>query len=271
MNVHDAAGHDGSSFVVQSTDGTAIRVWVQGQGPPLVLVHGSLRDHTIFEPLVAHLQPDMTTYAIDRRGFGGSGDRDSYTIEQEFRDVAAVVDTVAARAGSVALWGHSYGAGCAMGAATLTGNVSRLILYEPGLGIAYPPEWLDAKEKALAAGDAEGVIRAVLIDILEMSEDDVEIRRSTPQWAAYLGAAPTVLREARTEHHWVYRPGAFDRLHAPTLVLVGTETSPALMRSTLRAAAAIPGARAQVLGGHGHLACMTDPGLIASIITQFVS
>jgi hypothetical protein len=35
-----------------------------------------LRDHTILEPLVAHLQPAMTTYAIDRRGFGASGDGD---------------------------------------------------------------------------------------------------------------------------------------------------------------------------------------------------
>jgi pimeloyl-ACP methyl ester carboxylesterase len=270
MASHDAAGGAGA-FVVQSTDGTTIRVWVQGDGPPIVLVHGSLRDHTIFEPLVARLQSGMTTYAMDRRGFGASGDRDRYSIEQEFKDVAAVVDAVAARAGAVALFGHSYGAGCAMGAATLTDNVSRVVLYEPGLGIAYPPGWLDANEKALAAGDAEGVIRAVLIDILEMSEDDVETRRSTPQWAAYLGAAATVLREARTEHNWVYRPGALDRVHAPTLVLVGTETSPALMQSTLRAAASIPKARTQVLGGHGHLACMTDPGLIASIIMQFVS
>jgi pimeloyl-ACP methyl ester carboxylesterase len=270
MDSNDVAGPAGS-FGVRSTDGTTIKVWVQGEGPPIVLVHGSLRDHTIFEPLIAHLLSRMTTYAIDRRGFGGSEDRDGYTIEQEFKDVAAVADAVAARAGAVtALWGHSYGAGCAMGAAALTGNVSRVILYEPGLGIAYPPGWLEANEKALAAGDAEAVIRAVLIDILEMTEDDVETRRSTPEWAGYLGAAATVLREARTEHTWVYRPGALDGVRAPTLVLVGTETAPALMQSTLRAVAAIPGARVHVLGGHGHLACLTDPALIASIITQFV-
>ena len=269
MYSHEAPGLAGS-FGVQSTDGTAIRVWVQGEGPPIVLVHGSLRDHTVFEPLVAHLRPAMTTYAIDRRGFGASGDGDGYAIEQEFKDVAVVVDAVAARGGPVALWGHSYGAGCAMGAAALTGNVSHVILYEPGLGICYPPGWLDAHEEALAAGDADRVIRAVLTDILEMSEEDVETRRATPQWPAYLDAAATVLREARTEHTWVYRPGAFERIAAPTLVLVGTETSPALMRSTLRAAAAIPRARTHVLEGHGHLACITDPGLVASIITQFV-
>ena len=71
-----AAAGDAGSFDVQSTDGTTIKVWVQGEGPPIVLVHGSLRDHTIFEPLIAHLQSSMTTYAIDRRGFGASGDRE---------------------------------------------------------------------------------------------------------------------------------------------------------------------------------------------------
>ena len=182
----------------------------------------------------------MTTYAIDRRGFGGSGDRDGYTIEQEFRDVAVVVDAIAARAGPVALWGHSYGAGCAMGAAALTGNVSHLILYEPGWASPIRRVGLTRTSKALEAGDAEGVIRAVLVDILEMTAEDVEARRSTPQWAEYLRAAPTVLREARTENGWVYRPGALDGVRASTLVLVGTETAPALMQSTLRAAAAIP-------------------------------
>ena len=269
MPPQDDAGDTGFLDVL-STDGTPIRVWIRGEGPPIVLVHGSLRDHTIFEPLIAQLQSAMTTYAIDRRGFGGSGDRDGYTIEQEFRDVAEVVDAIAARAGPVALWGHSYGAGCAMGAAALTGNLSHLILYEPGLGIAYPAGWLDANFKALEAGDAEGVIRAVLIDILEMTAEDVEARRSTPQWAEYLRAAPTVLREARTENGWVYRPGALDGVRASTLVLVGTETAPPLMQSTLRAAAAIPGARTHVLGGHGHLACITDPDVVASTITEFV-
>ena len=87
----------------------------------------------------------------------------------------------------------------------------------------------------------------------------------------WLNAAATVLREARTEHTWVYRPGALDRIDAPTLVLVGTETSSALMRSTLRAAAAIPGSRTHVLDGHGHMAWRTHPGLIASLITRFVN
>jgi pimeloyl-ACP methyl ester carboxylesterase len=126
-------------FDVRSTDGTSLAIWVDGGGPPLVLVHGSLIDHTTFDPLVDELRNGVTTFAMDRRGFGASGDAVGYAIEREFEDVAAVVEAVAARTGGpVGLWGHSYGAGCAMGGAALTNNVHHLVLYEPGLGIPYP-------------------------------------------------------------------------------------------------------------------------------------
>src|SRR5690606_18816624 len=118
----------------RSPDGVDLAVWVEGQGPPLVLVHGSIQDHNVSSALVAELRSDFTTYAVDRRGFGASGDGEAYAIEQEFADVAAVVDQVAARSGSpVTLWGHSFGASCAMGAAELTGQVGHLVLYEPSL------------------------------------------------------------------------------------------------------------------------------------------
>ena len=85
-------------FEVRSADGTPLAVWADGQGPPLVLVHGSLCDHTHFGPLVAELREGMTTFALDRRGFGASGDAPGYDLEREFEDVAAVVDAVADRA-----------------------------------------------------------------------------------------------------------------------------------------------------------------------------
>jgi pimeloyl-ACP methyl ester carboxylesterase len=139
-----------------SRDGTAIAYWTTGEGPPLVLAHGSMCDHTAFDPLVAELRDAMTTFAMDRRGFGASGDAAGYALEREFEDVAAVVEAVAARTGGpVALWGHSYGAGCAMGGAALTDAVHRLVLYEPELGIPYPAGSIEEVEAALTAGDAE--------------------------------------------------------------------------------------------------------------------
>jgi pimeloyl-ACP methyl ester carboxylesterase len=51
---------------------------------------------------------------------------------------------------------------------------------------------------------------------------------------------------------------------APTRFLLGTETTPALARSTRAAHAALPGSELRELRGHGHAAMGADPGLFAA-------
>jgi pimeloyl-ACP methyl ester carboxylesterase len=259
-------------FDVRSADGTPLAVWADGDGPPLVLVHGSLCDHTAFDPLVAELRGTMTTFAMDRRGFGASGDAAGYALEREFEDVAAVVEGVADRTGGpVALWGHSYGAGCAMGGVALTDAVRHLVLYEPGLGIPYPNGSIEEVEAALAAGDAETALLLVLAGIVGMTDEEIASLRSSPRWPTMLASAPTVPRECRAEDGWTYRPGAFYAISAPTLLLAGSESHPVLKEATGLALAAIPGARVEVLEGHGHLAYRSDPAMVAAVIRDFVS
>jgi pimeloyl-ACP methyl ester carboxylesterase len=255
---------------IARSDGAEIAVWAGGGGPPVVLVHGSLRDHRSFDALVPSLRPQFRTFALDRRGYGASRDGDAYAIERESDDVAAVVDAISVRTQSpVTLFGHSYGAGVALGAACRTDAVHRLVLYEPGLGIRYPPGWIDAQAQALADGDVDGVVRAVLGDILDMPAQDIEARRATPRWAEYRAAAPLVLREARVEDAWVYRRSDFDALQARTLLVAGSASGSALADATAQAAAAIPGARRLALEGHGHLAHLTAPALLARVIRDF--
>jgi pimeloyl-ACP methyl ester carboxylesterase len=75
---------------VDTGDGGSIAVWVEGEGSPLVLVHGSVSDHTAFEPLVGELRAEFTTFAMDRRGFGASLDGPGYSAEREFGEGAVV-------------------------------------------------------------------------------------------------------------------------------------------------------------------------------------
>lgn len=224
-------------FDVRSADGTPLAVWADGQGPSLVLVHGSMCDHTASDPLVAELRDTMTTFAMDRRGFGASGDA----------------------------------AGCALGGAALTGAVHHLVLYEPGLGIPYPAGSIEAVEAALAAGDREAALLLVLVGIIGMRDEEIASLRSGPRWPTMLASAPTVPRECRAEDGWTYRPGALDQVSAPTLLLAGAESHPVLKEATGRALAAIPGARVEVLDGHAHLAHRSDPAMVAAVVQEFVS
>ena len=85
------------------------------------------------------------------------------------------------------------------------------------------------------------------------------------------GGGPHRPRECRVEQDWVYRPGPFDTITAPTLLLTGSDSVADIVDTTQRAAAAIPGARIRVLDGHGHFAHKTDPAMVTAAVRDFVA
>jgi len=266
------AGTADDRVASRSPDGTEIAVWVHGSGPALVLVHGSIQDHTGSAALVHELAPDLTTFALDRRGFGASGDTPPYDIRREFEDVAAVVDAVADRVGGpVAVWGHSFGAGVALGGAALTTNVSHLVLYEPSLGIRYPAGWVEKVEEAVTKGDHEKAVVLLLRDVLGFTAEQVDEVRARPDWRARLAAAPTMAREARAEESWRYPAGKLEGVVAATLLLSGSESPASVRQATDAAARALRDARLQVLQGHAHVAHRTDPAVVAAVVRGFLA
>ena len=116
---------------VTSVDGTEIAYKRSGRGPPLVLVHGGTVTHTWWELVRPGFGEDFTVYAMDRRGYGESGDADEYALEREVEDVVAVVDSIKEPARVV---GGSFGALVSL-EAVLTVNLSGLVLYEPPIPV----------------------------------------------------------------------------------------------------------------------------------------
>jgi pimeloyl-ACP methyl ester carboxylesterase len=104
-----------------------------------------------------------------------------------------------------------------------------------------------------------------------MTDKEVDDFRSRPPGTVRLTAAATIPRECRTEQDWVYQPGQFDAITAPTLMLTGSESDPVVVEATEQAAAAIPDAQIRVLQGHDHFAHRTDPTMVATIIHRFIA
>src|SRR5262245_18789348 len=102
--------------LVRSADGTPIMYERTGSGPPLVLVHGSLNDRTVWRAVLPAFEQRHTVFAMYRRGRNDSGPPAEHALERQFEDVAAVIE---AAGEPVDLLGHSYGARCALGAAAL--------------------------------------------------------------------------------------------------------------------------------------------------------
>lgn len=112
-----------------SPSGTIVSYDKSGAGPRLVLVHGGFSDHdTNWEFVKPILSERFTMYAIARRGRGRTDATEGHSLEDEARDVAALIDALG---DPVFLLGHSYGAHCALAAALLVRHrVRKLVLYE---------------------------------------------------------------------------------------------------------------------------------------------
>ncbi len=259
---------------INSADGTSIGFWVSGDGPPMVLVHGAMSDHTTLARVVPLLEPHFTVCAIDRRGRGASGDGSGYAIEREFTDVAAVVDTLAERTGDrVFLYGHSCGATCALGAALLTSNVSRLGLYEAAFSGAftYPPGWFDRLEALIADGAAEDAVVLALQQGAGASPTQIEVMRSLPSWPTRVAAAATLARELHIDEDFPFQAQQYAVMGTPTVLLVG-EHSPAGQRAVDAAVhAALPNSEIAVLAGQEQLAQLVAPHLVAAELIRFMA
>ena len=180
---------------VIAPDGVPIACDVGGVGPPLVLVHGAGSARWGFDALRPRLERAFTVIAIDRRGRGDSGDgAGDYQLVADFEDAAAVVRNAGEDA---LLFGHSYGALVAAGAATLLPGLPKLALYEPPMGgVLTDSAWIAWFEERLQDGDREEAVRRFLRDVGGYTDAEMDQMRRTRAWARRLAVAPTVPRRA---------------------------------------------------------------------------
>ncbi len=261
---------------VTSRDGTEIAYWTSGDGPPLVLVHGAAGDHTRWRPLLPHLEPQTTVHAMDRRGRGASGDASEYDLEREYEDVAAVIDAVARASGSrVDVYGHSYGGACAFGAAPLTRNIHRLVLYEGWPSVrpeshALPAGVEERMERALAEGDREEVVITLMRDGLAFSEEELATFRAAPSWVGRVAAAHTLPRELRAARTVRLDPERASGISVPVLLITGELSTDPARADVEHVAKALPNARTLVLPGQQHVADAMIPEAFAAHVLAFL-
>lgn len=272
----EGSGGEGAPARVVSRDGTQIAYWTSGQGPPLLLVHGTAGVHDRFAPLLPHLEPHATVHVMDRRGRGASGDAPEYELAREFEDVAAVVDSIAEASGSgVDVYGHSYGGNCAFGAARLTSNIRSLILYEgwPPVrpeALDFSPEVEDQLEALVEAGDFDAALATMMREVAKVSEEELAAIRAQPTWPARVAAAPTITREIRAVVDDLFDPDQAAAVTVPVLVVTGAESPEEVRDDPETVAAALPNARIAVLAGQQHIADVLDPAVFAGHVVGFL-
>jgi pimeloyl-ACP methyl ester carboxylesterase len=268
MPSHDTA----TTVIVHSADGTPIACRTLGQGPPLLLVHGTTDDHTAFTPVSARLARTHTVFAMDRRGRGASGDNPDYTVEREFEDVAAVLDHVGPGARAI---GHSFGAIClVMGAHLRPASVARLVLYEPPLPIPgrafYRDGFLERMQAAWARGDRDAVVGGFFAEVIGVPPRIVERMRSLPGWASRLAGAHTLMREMLVPRDHHLDVSVLAGWKVPCLLLRGQRSPTFLHNATALLARTLAASRTVELSGQAHGAIQQAPEDFLAAVAPFL-
>jgi pimeloyl-ACP methyl ester carboxylesterase len=238
---------------VVSRDGTTIAYEKAGEGPPIVLLNGSFRDHTIFDALVPELAPHCTTYVYDRRGRGESGDSPEYAVEREIEDLEAVIQEAG---GSAVVFAGSSGANLALEAALTGAPITKLALHEPFFRVdGYPkPVWNFAKtlRVLLAEERRDEAVEHFLGGFLGFTPDTVAEWRKGPIWAMNEANAHTLLYDTAICGDYSVPVDRLAGYLTKTLVLNSDSTSAWLRAAAQATTAALPNGQGLELPGSWH-------------------
>jgi len=238
---------------VISRDGTTIAYEKEGDGPPIVLLNGAFRDHTIFDALVPELAPQFTTYVYDRRGRGESGDSPSYAVAREIEDLEAVIDEAG---GQAVVFAGSCGANLAIEAALAGAPITKLALHEPYYrveGYPKPPGDFMDNLRALLADDRRGeAVEYFLSELMGLSRQVITEWREGPLWATNETNAHTLPYDTAICGDFNVPVERLATLRTPALVVNSDHTSDWLRAAARATAAALANGRGKQLPGSWH-------------------
>ena len=251
-----------------------------GKGTPLVAIHGSLGDFRSWSPVMGPLSRQHRLIVPSLRHFfpeAWDGKSGTYSIPQHVADVIAFLEGL--KLGPVHLMGHSRGGHIAFRVAEQRPDLIRkLILAEPGGELdatLMPPgqavaaerlESIAAGAKLIAGGDIDGGLELFLDRIY-----------GAGTWAKRPAASKQMRRDnAMTlvgqinEQRRPFSRASAEAIRAATLLIGGAETKGLLPVVLGALAAAIPGARKEMIPFASHNMFEAAPVGFSEIVLDFL-
>lgn len=267
------AGSEPTVAHVTSADGTRIGYEVVGEGPPLLVVHGTAADRTQWYAVKDQLARRFTVYLMDRRGRGLSSDEadDAYGLDREAEDVAAVV---AAIGEPPYVFGHSFGGLCVLKAAADGVAFRKLLIDDAPTGRPGPPqlpdEVADQMAEPMEAGDLDGALEVFLRKVVGLNDDQISGVRGTEMWQTRVGTVPTIIRETRSTSTYQREADRLAALDYPVRFVVGTESPDPMREAAAAAHADMPKSEFVTTEGRLFTAMYGDPEATASEIGDWL-
>jgi len=264
---------------VEKLNGVNLYYEIDGDGPPLVVVHGSWTDHTAWGMVAQHLTDSFQVIRYDRRGCSRSerpqGER---TRRDDEADLAAVIERFAnGRANVVA---SSFGGLITLGlAATRPEMLDRLCVHEaPSARLVKEGE--ETRVVADALDSMQGVIEQIeagdsaggafrFVEELALGPGGWELLPEQIR-EVFVNNAPTFAAEQR-DPAWGDLDVAAIAANAHPLLLTRGTTSPEWLLITQEALmGALPHAETAIIQGAGHSPHLSHPDDFAVLIGKFL-
>ena len=262
---------------IARVNGVDLAYEMHGDGPPLVLSHGSWGDRSGWAAVVSDLARSFRVVIWDRRGHGESGDLPGQGLrEQDSDDLAGLIEALGIAPAHVA--GNSFGGSISLGLAARRPQLFRSIaVHEPPVFDVLTGE--DASEarvvverirrvtERLAEGEMEAGA-ALFADSVVGQAGSWE-KFSSDARAMMVRHAPTFLDENRDPGVFALDLEGLSRFKRPALLTYGT-VSPSYFGGAVRKVASVmPNARVHVFDGAGHVPHRSHPAAFVEVLTTF--
>ncbi len=262
-------------FTTVSADGTEVRAYDDGQGPPIVMVGPGLDDGTRLQKVATLLSGRFRVLRLHRRQYRLDLKTDlrqgsPCSVAEEAEDVLAV----ARAAGSPAvLYGHSSGAVVALEALVASpSSFAGAVIFEPA-AVTGPPlasaggEVLERARAAMEAGRPGQAMTIFMRDTVGLPDLQARLAgRLTALVPRYRRLVPCQLDDLEALDRLGVRLGAYATIEVP-VILLGGDRSPAHLVERLDALQRVmPSAERVVMRGRDHGADLKHPAQVARIV-----
>jgi len=236
-----------------SRDGTAIAFDKLGDGPPVIIIVGAFNDRAAGAPLAEKLASQFTTFNYDRRGRGESSDANTYEVQREVDDLAALIETAG---GAACVFGYSSGAVLGLEAAKRGVPITKLALFEmplfPGPGPRFTVDHAARLKSMLQAGDRGAAVEYFQSEVIGIPPEIVAQLRNAPFRPALEAMAQTLVYEAIIVGDGSLHDELATGVSTPTLAIAGGASFPFMRETAERLAQLLPSGRAVSLEGQTH-------------------
>jgi haloalkane dehalogenase len=264
-------------------DGLRLHYLDEGEGPPVLLLHGEPTWSYLYRTIIPELTPVARVIAPDYFGFGRSDKplaQDAYTYDFHVGSIARLVEELDLRDATVVVqdWGGPVGLRVAT---EHPDRFSRLVVMNTGVGGGRPPsdEWLRFRDWLRRLGTEIVPGRLVALSAVQPIADEVVEAYSAP-WPvteskagilAFPELVPISPDHPDLAAHMAVRE-AVSRWERPALVLFGDSDPIFSPRAAERMAELIPGAGpAELVEGAGHFLQEDRGPEIGRRIAQFLA